>query len=842
MRERIGTQEQNGRSIGGTQYAVLAAAVLLLTGASCLGQPFPIEPFGLTEPNGGEIYGIGGTMTIRWRPGYIFVADSVTIQLYRDGIFTNVIATNTDNDGEHSWTVTGPASTHCRIRLVPSSGSADMSAGDFTIQPMVKPTVTTLSATQGSCGSVMLRGRLDNDGGEPCRVMFVYSGGETGSPVPLPFITPWQEGVRTGQTFTETVTIGPGAHIECRAVAENSAGSSGGGNVVIFDAPDGVEVPDLANMTKSEAQASLQTVGLVLGMVAGDPLGRVANQSPRAGTEVCPGSAVDITLTLRQAKVPNVIGMSESNAKATLEAAGFAVNIWYGPSTMPKGTVFRQDPLGGTMVLESSDVAVTLSQGDDTGPGPGPGPGGSTVPLLVDGDFEASSDSAVLRANSLGQDWYESRQDVPTLLSLDLTNVGGNATKKAKLTPGPTGSAYLTQELSAPQTCLFVAQWDIYVDSILDRPGSSYDRAAWVFIGDDTGTTPGRTGPNAEDSERFVYLGFYKAGGGASGTMDLVAREGSTTATTFATVATGLSLKRWYTVTVICDLVQSTYDVCVDGQFKKTVKARTSKSNVTHISFAQWTQDEGAATFYVDNVTAEVDLAPACGPLLVDCDFSASPDSTALRTNSPGQDWYESRQDVPMLLTLDYTNVGGNATKKARLTASTVGNAYLTQEFRVPQTQRFMAQWDIYVDSILDRPSSSYDRAAWMFIGDDTGTTPDRTGPNAEDSERFVYLGFYKAGGGTSGTMDLVAREGLVTGTTFTAVATGLSLKRWYTITVICDVARSVYDVYVDGEPQRTVMARTPKSSLTHISLAEWPQDEGAATFYVDNVTAECIQ
>jgi hypothetical protein len=143
------------------------------------------------------------------------------------------------------------------------------------------------------------------------------------------------------------------------------------------------------------------------------------------------------------------------------------------------------------------------------------------------------------------------------------------------------------------------------VDSILDRPGSSYDRAAWVFIGDDTGTTSGRTGPNAEDSERFVYLGFYKAGGGSSGTMDLVARESSVTATTFITVATGLSLKQWYTITVMCDLVQDSYDVYIDGLFQMTVKARTPKSSVTHITFAEWPQDEGAATFYVDNVTAD---------------------------------------------------------------------------------------------------------------------------------------------------------------------------------------------------------------------------------------------
>ncbi len=831
---KVRKRGQDG-SIGSTWCAGLVGIVALLMAVNCLGQwQPPLETLGIREPDGGEVYGIGGTMTIRWDRAFVYPAPAtVTIRLIRDGIITDLIADNIDNLGEYEWSpITGPASTHCRVVLIPSSGGgSDMSEGDFTIQPMSEPTVVTLSATQSSCGSVTLRGRLDDDGGEPCRVVFGYSPDLTPPWIVMGKDTAWLEGLKTGEVFTATIDLEPGGHVEYVARAQNSAGTSYG-NVVTVDAPDGVEVPDLTNMTRSQAEAALQVAGLVLGTASGNPAGRVASQSPSAGREVCLGSEVAVTLTARQTTVPNVMGVSEADAQAVLEAAGFVVNTWYGPSDAEEGTVFRQDPTGGTVVLEGSKVDVTISQYD--------GPDGLTTALLVDCDFDASSDSTALRANSASQDWYESRQDVPALVTLDQTNVGGNATKKAKLAASSAGSAYLTQEFRTPQTQQFMAQWDIYVESILDRPNSSYDRAAWVFIGDDTGTTPGRTGPNAEDSERYVYLGFYKAGGGTSGTMDLVARETSTTATTFKTVATGLSLKRWYTIAVVCDLTQDNYEVYVDGQLKGTVMARTPKSSVTYITFAEWTQDEGAATFYVDNVTAQADGPAICGLSLLDSDFNASSSSTALRADSAGQDWYESRQDVPTLVTLDLTDVGGNATKKAKLTGRAAGNAYLTQEFSIPQTQRFLAQWDIYVDSILDRPNSSYDRAAWMFIGDDTGTTPDRTGPNAEDSERFVYLGFYKPGGGTSGTMDLVARENSAAGATFSTVTTGLSLKRWYTITVVCDLLRDTYDVYIDGEPQRTVTARTPKDSVTHISFAEWTQDEGAATYYVDNVTAEC--
>jgi len=221
-------------------------------------------------------------------------------------------------------------------------------------------------------------------------------------------------------------------------------------------------------------------------------------------------------------------------------------------------------------------------------------------------------------------------------------------------------------------------------------------------------------------------------------------------------------------------------------------------------------------------------LAPA--QILVDADFNASSDSAALRANSAGQDWCESRQDVPTLLSLDRTPVGGNATAKAKFTASSTGNAYLTQEFSSPQRQTFSVQWDIYVDSILDLPDHP-DRAGWMLIGDDTGTDPARIGPNAEDSERFVYMAFYKDGGGTTGTMDLVARESV-----YTTVATGLNLKQWYTIKVTLDLADDTYDVYVNGQHKATIAARTPKGSITHVSFAQW--NDGAGAFYVDNVTA----
>jgi uncharacterized repeat protein (TIGR02543 family) len=255
--------------------------------------------------------------------------------------------------------------------------------------------------------------------------------------------------------------------------------------------------------------------------------------------------------------------------------------------------------------------------------------------------------------------------------------------------------------------------------------------------------------------------------------------------------------------------------------------------------FDHWTGDvadpnSASTTVTMDGdktVTAHFSSVPTV--FLADNDFSASVDNADLRANGAGQDWYESREDDPTLLTLNTDDVDGNSTEKAGFAASSSGNAYLSQEFGTAQTGEFAVQWDIYVDSILDISGTNTDRAGWMLIGDYIPTEP-RTGPNSDDGERFVYMAFFRDGGGTTGTMDLVVRDRDDGWTSFTTVATGLSLEQWYTIKVECNIPAGTYDIYVDGILQATVTSRYEKTSVTHISFAQW--DDGAGAFYVDNV------
>jgi hypothetical protein len=221
------------------------------------------------------------------------------------------------------------------------------------------------------------------------------------------------------------------------------------------------------------------------------------------------------------------------------------------------------------------------------------------VPLVADSYFDVVATSEELRANGTGQDWYESRGQYPTLLTLSTADVAGNSTHKAALASSTSYNAYLSQEFSATQTSTFSLSWDINVDNIVDN--ATGDRAAFQLVGQDI---DGTSGPNSTSTERFVFLAFWAEGGATSGTMNLIAREpGDTynTSSAWALVASGLAMDAWHTIRVDGDLSTDTYDVYVDGALARAdVLAYAPMTQVTHVSFAQW--NDGSGAFFVDNV------------------------------------------------------------------------------------------------------------------------------------------------------------------------------------------------------------------------------------------------
>ncbi len=198
------------------------------------------------------------------------------------------------------------------------------------------------------------------------------------------------------------------------------------------------------------------------------------------------------------------------------------------------------------------------------------------------------------------------------------------------------------------------------------------------------------------------------------------------------------------------------------------------------------------------------------------------------------QDWFESRYDDPLLVTLNTEDIGGNATKKAHFKESKAGNAYLSQDFDAPQDGVFTLEWDIYIDTILN--DSSRDRGGMMLIGTDLGDGPNRgSGP-------FAYMAMWCPGGGTGApsTMTLIAREAgdsFSYSTQWLPIASGLAFDTWHHITVECNVPAGTYNVSVNGSPAvNNINAYVANPFLTHISFAQF--NDGPGTFAVDNVTS----
>lgn len=223
--------------------------------------------------------------------------------------------------------------------------------------------------------------------------------------------------------------------------------------------------------------------------------------------------------------------------------------------------------------------------------------------LIADGDFTLTGSSKVLRADNKGQDWYESRQDTKAghrQLFLSKKAVGGDATPKAMLKANLTVNTYLTQKLATPQTGDFTVQYDILIKEIVEKD----NRSAFFLVGT---SSDKKGGPNSTGAERFVFLGFENAA--IKGKVNLFAREGNAGWDKRKIVAGNLDLGKWYTITVAIHPASGSYDVTVQGVTAQPVKlnafAATRKplKRLTHLSFATW--NDGAGTFYVDNVSAQ---------------------------------------------------------------------------------------------------------------------------------------------------------------------------------------------------------------------------------------------
>ena len=131
--------------------------------------------------------------------------------------------------------------------------------------------------------------------------------------------------------------------------------------------PEPVVVPDVSNLTVSQAQATLSGAGLKSRTVEQFdetvPFGRVIGTEPSSGTTAYRGDKVRLLVSKgsQYVAVPSVIGLDTESATARLEEAGFRVATEEQFGVTIANRVISQDPSGGAEVASGTLVTLTIT-------------------------------------------------------------------------------------------------------------------------------------------------------------------------------------------------------------------------------------------------------------------------------------------------------------------------------------------------------------------------------------------------------------------------------------------------------------------------------------------------
>jgi eukaryotic-like serine/threonine-protein kinase len=145
-----------------------------------------------------------------------------------------------------------------------------------------------------------------------------------------------------------------------------------------------VPVPNVQGEQENKAASTLQNGGFAVvtqpDTTSTQPAGTVVSQNPSPGTQVPPGSKITIFVS-GAASVPNVVGLSQASAVASLESAGFKVDTETvaGPTGTVAGNVWQQSPSASTSEAQGTTVKILVQPAAATPTGSPTAPGSPTV-------------------------------------------------------------------------------------------------------------------------------------------------------------------------------------------------------------------------------------------------------------------------------------------------------------------------------------------------------------------------------------------------------------------------------------------------------------------------------
>ena len=139
-------------------------------------------------------------------------------------------------------------------------------------------------------------------------------------------------------------------------------------NLVLSKGPQ--HVPNVVGIAQAAAATAVTDAGLVVGTVTQQynltvPTGNVISQDPVAGAAVALGAAVNLVVSKGPQKVPDVVGMTRTDATAAITGAGLILGstTQLFSDAFPAGTVISQNPAADTDTLPGTAVNITVSRG-----------------------------------------------------------------------------------------------------------------------------------------------------------------------------------------------------------------------------------------------------------------------------------------------------------------------------------------------------------------------------------------------------------------------------------------------------------------------------------------------
>lgn len=168
--------------------------------------------------------------------------------------------------------------------------------------------------------------------------------------------------VEDAPAYSETVPVG---QVISQSSSAEALPAGGEVHVVLSQGREPITIPDQRGRGGDDAEAALREAGFEVSRSQAHsgsvPRGAVISQDPAGGTGHR-GDTVRIVTSLgpEMVTVPDVFRQSEADARATLEAAGFAVTVQHDRGEPVFGLVYEQSAAAGSELAKGSTITITV--------------------------------------------------------------------------------------------------------------------------------------------------------------------------------------------------------------------------------------------------------------------------------------------------------------------------------------------------------------------------------------------------------------------------------------------------------------------------------------------------